>query len=190
MKGRIKALDDREKEQASTAICGCLATLPVIRQAKRLMAFLHMPDEVNIDPFLAAAIAAGKEVYVPLCLPNSQMKGLRLVSLTAVQIGAYGIRTACSQMAIDPADVDCILVPGLAFDGAFHRLGRGGGYYDRYLPKCTKAFRLAVAWDMQHIDAVPVDSHDCFMDAIVTEQRIITNTRYPKRGEQCCGHVT
>lgn len=190
MKGRIRALDIREKKQASAVLCDCLAALPVLQQAKRLMAFLHMPSEVDVDPFISWALGQGKEVYVPLCLPQAQMDGVRLTSLTAVTTGAYGIRTAIGQETIDPAYLDCILVPGLAFDSAFHRLGRGGGYYDRYLPQCTKALRIAAAWDMQHIDAVPVDSHDCLMDAIVTERRTLTTTRYPKGGEHCCGHVT
>lgn len=180
MKDRIRALDIQEKERASTVLCGCLAALPVMQAATRLMAFLHMPSEVDVDPFIAWALAQGKEVYVPFCLDGGHMDGVRLTSLTAVTTGAYGIRTAQSSEVIDPADLDCILVPGLAFDSAFHRLGRGGGYYDRYLPKCMKALRIAVAWDMQHIDTVPVDSHDCLMDAIVTERRILT--RYPKGG--------
>jgi 5-formyltetrahydrofolate cyclo-ligase len=74
---------------------------------------------------------------------------------------------------VSPEDIDLVIVPGAAFTPAGARLGLGGGYYDRYLPKLTRARRVALIFDGQVVDQVPVEEHDQFVDELVTEQRSI-----------------
>ena len=72
---------------------------------------------------------------------------------------------------IPPEEIDVVLVPCVGFDEAGMRLGHGGGYYDRYLPRCPRATKILLAFEAQKLDAVCVGENDVAMDFIVTESR-------------------
>ena len=72
---------------------------------------------------------------------------------------------------IPPEEIDVVLVPCVGFDGKGNRLGHGGGYYDRYLPRCPQTTKTLVAFEAQKLDAVCVGENDVAMDFIVTESR-------------------
>ena len=89
--------------------------------------------------------------------------------------GPYGIEepdTAASRL-VEPEEIDAVLVPCVGFDGALRRLGHGAGYYDRYLPRCTKALCIGVAFEAQRLERVVTGEHDRSLDRIVTEREII-----------------
>jgi 5-formyltetrahydrofolate cyclo-ligase len=73
-----------------------------------------------------------------------------------------------------PEQIDLILVPGLVFSKDRHRLGRGGGFFDRLLAgPAAGAFKLAVCFSFQLVDAVPTELHHVVLDAIATEERVV-----------------
>ena len=92
----------------------------------------------------------------------------------AWRTGKYGIAEPDPEHSslISPEKLDAVIVPCVAFDAAHRRLGHGGGYYDRFLPLCTCAVKLAAAFELQRAAAVPIDSFDVAMDAVATELRI------------------
>ncbi len=174
MEAKLQAVPCKRQDEMSRDVCARIAVLPLYKQARRVMAFLHMPGEIDLDPLIEQALKEQKEVYVPLCLSGRRMEAQQLSSMSAALVGAYGIRTAPAGSAIiDPADLDLILVPGLAFDGQGNRLGRGAGFYDRFLLRARGETLVAVGWDMQVVPAVPVEAHDMTIPAILTEQRFI-----------------
>lgn len=69
------------------------------------------------------------------------------------------------------AEIDLAVIPGMAFDRAGHRLGRGKGYYDRLLPRLPKAYKLGVCFPFQLLDSIPCEEHDVVMDDVVALQR-------------------
>jgi 5-formyltetrahydrofolate cyclo-ligase len=79
--------------------------------------------------------------------------------------------SAASEL-VAPEEIDLVLVPCVAFDKNRNRLGHGAGYYDRYLPLCTRAKCIAVAFEAQRLPRVVTDAHDRRMDAVVTEKKI------------------
>jgi 5-formyltetrahydrofolate cyclo-ligase len=89
--------------------------------------------------------------------------------------GPWGIREPdpqrCPRMTL--ADATCVLVPGVAFDATGARLGYGGGFYDRLLATAPTVPRIAAAFDLQLVDAVPVDAHDLRVDRVITPTREI-----------------
>ena len=91
-------------------------------------------------------------------------------------VGQYGIRTPvpeCSTL-LQPEQLDLVLVPCTAFDADCYRVGMGKGYYDRYLPRCTRAVKIGVALEVQRVPRAAVDTHDQRLDAFVTERGIYT----------------
>ena len=123
------------------------------------------------------SLAADKLTVLPRVDPKAKMLRLhRIVDLGRdVGPGHLGIpepHASCPEVGRD--EIDWVLVPGVAFDATGQRLGYGGGFYDRLLPVLRRAVqRVAGAFEMQVVEAVPLAPHDCGVDAIVTETRVI-----------------
>lgn len=172
MYDRLHQLTEAEKTSASAAVCARISALPAYDRARRIMAFLNMPDEVSLDALISRAVRDGKEVYVPVCISRTEIVAARLEGLDQAVVGAYGIRTAPEgSPRVAAADLDLILVPGLAFDEKGGRLGHGAAYYDRFLSGKGPAAAIAVAWDVQMVPTVPVEGHDVIMTEVVTDRR-------------------
>ena len=101
------------------------------------------------------------------------MVAAELKSLTDLAVGKFGIRSLKLGVisVVAPEEIDLVIVPGAGFTPAGARLGLGGGYYDRYLPKLTQARRVALIFDGQVQTALPLEAHDQYVDSIITEQR-------------------
>ncbi len=124
-------------------------------------------SEIDPAPIEAAAEASGSMLVFPRIEGVGVMRFLHPQVHADWEEGPYGIiqpRSHCS--ARRP---DLVIVPMLAFDRRGHRLGQGGGYYDRALKAMPSAFRLGIAWSVQEVDAVPVDPWDMPLNAVVTE---------------------
>ena len=107
-----------------------LWAIPEVADAEHIMTYLAMPREANIDAFITEALRRGKYVYVPVCVTKTDMIGVRIRSLEDFARGTLGIRIPKEPYAIvEPKKLDCILVPGLAFDRRGGRMGMGAGYY-------------------------------------------------------------
>ena len=170
MNDRLHQLTEGEKAAASAAVCARLSALPQYQQARSIMAFLHMPDEVSLDGLIQQALADGKEVYVPVCVDKHRIEGRRLYTLEQAVCGAYGIRTAPpDNPRIEADELDVIFVPGLAFDARGGRLGYGAGYYDRYLAR-TRCPRYGLAFSTQIVGDVCASTWDEPMDGVITER--------------------
>ena len=90
------------------------------------------------------------------------------------QISPMGIAEPIVEKSqlIDPAEVDIVICPIVAFDENKNRMGYGGGYYDRYLPQCKKALRIGIAFEAQRVDKVLTDRYDQTMDIIISEEKV------------------
>jgi len=134
-------------------------------------------EEIDTRSFFLHALAAGKRVLCPRV--DRQDNRMRLFQITSpsadLEPGILGIpepRGDCVLVAA--AEVDWALIPGLAFDGRCHRLGRGGGHYDRLLPGLRPdASCWALGFDCQLAAELPIEPHDVPIDGVVTPQRII-----------------
>ena len=152
-----------------------LWSLPEVRGAQHIMAYLSMPKEANLDVFLTEALEQQKDIYVPVCINKTGMIGVHLENLDDVERGTLGIRIPKKPYRIvDPRMLDCVLVPGVAFDATGGRMGMGAGYYDRYLQQIAFEKRIGIAWDNQLSEkALPMAAHDEWMHKIVTPSESI-----------------
>ena len=157
---------------ASARIRRRMADLPEWQQASTVLLFLSMPDEVDTLPIVADALAAGKTVAVPkVDTRRKVMDACVLRDLDrGLAPGVFGILEPVAAEIVEPAAIDLILVPARGFDRRGNRLGRGGGYYDRYMSQpAFHALRCGIAFAAQLLDALPHDPHDLPVHLLVTE---------------------
>ena len=177
MRPKLAAMEPEALAGKSAAACERLIAQPEFAAASVVMAYVHMPAELAVTAVIEAAWAAGKTVLVPrVDLPTRHMDAIAITSFDALIPGAYDILEPAGE-PFDVSRVDCIIVPGLAFDRMGHRLGQGAGFYDRFLSRPgMRAVLLAVGFDEQLVAHVPTEASDWPMDAIVTDTEIIRPT--------------
>ena len=165
----------QEVSSWSQQLANRLWSIPTVVDAEHIMAYLAMPREANIDAFITEALHQDKYVYVPVCVTKTDMIGVRIKSLEDLERGTLGIRIPKEPYVIvEPQILDCILVPGLAFDRRGGRMGMGAGYYDRYLQQIAVEKRIGIAWDNQlSEELLPMAPHDEWMYTIVTPSESI-----------------
>ena len=161
-----------------------------IKDAQTVVAYYPLPDEVDIRPLLDELVSVGKIVLLPKVTGDTTMELRRYTGRQNLREGAFGIMEPVEENHGDyPCDssvakimgtVPVILVPGVAFDAAGHRLGRGRGYYDRFLntvgtvllcqDSLTQKNRpsvFGVCFDFQKVPEVPTDEHDVPVDEVI-----------------------
>lgn len=171
-----QALTTPYRQQASAKMAAAVQALEVYKAAQSIFLYASMSDEVQLYGLLEAALQAGKAVTLPRITGKRTMEAVRLSSLTDLVPGKYGIKTVSPARAETfPADqLDLIIVPGAAFDECGHRLGLGGGFYDIFMTvKAPQAYRLALAFDCQLVESVPVEPHDVAVDMLLTESKCL-----------------
>lgn len=166
----LKALTEDRVQALSQKICRRVRKHPAFLSANTVLLYAAMPHEA--DPRLLAEYATtmGKSVAYPYCVNATQMVAMQPLEANDLEPGAYGILAPVPERSkiIPPEEVDFVLVPGLAFDTRGGRLGRGAGFYDRYL-LLTRAFRAGFCFEQQLVRELPMEEHDLFMHAIFTE---------------------
>lgn len=160
----------------SRAACAALVSLPEFRSAGAVMLFLSMPDEIDTTTALLAAWEGEKIVLVPKVASNRrQMIPVECRTLDDhMAAGAYGIREPENTQPWPREEIDLVVVPGLAFDRTGSRLGRGGGYYDRFLgPHAPRTITCGLSFDEQLVGEVPADDHDRPVEILVTDKEVL-----------------
>nr|WP_245185095.1 5-formyltetrahydrofolate cyclo-ligase [Flavonifractor sp. AGMB03687] len=165
----LAALSLQDKKSGDDALFRRFLSLPQTRAAHTILLYCGMGTEPDTLRLLPALFAAGKRICLPRCLPGNQMEA-RLVqpdsSLICHPYGMLEPGTDCP--LVSPEEIDLVLVPGLAFDRSGGRLGRGGGYYDRWLAHFS-GVTAALCRDGLLMDAVPRLPHDLGVDLVITE---------------------
>lgn len=166
IKRLFRQTTDCEREQWSEDICRRIKSDRKVTEAECIMAFYPLGDEVNIRPLLDALHEDGKTILLPMVNGDCDMT-LRIYDGNKnMEQGALGTRHPQGEDFLDYGKIDVALVPGQAFDKEGHRLGRGKGYYDRFLKRLNRAYTIAVCFPYQIVDAVPFEPHDITIDHV------------------------
>ena len=179
---RRDALAAAVRARLSRRIARRVAALPEFRRAATVMAYAAFRSEVDTAPLIAAALAKKKRVLLPCTVVEGRTLEPREFTAGALLVaGAYDIpEPPPDAPRADAADIDLVIVPGACFDEAGNRLGYGGGYYDRFLPRASRAATVGVAFEAQVVPAVPSAEHDVPLGAVVTERRVIRPVGTPR----------
>ncbi len=175
IKGKLSKLTLLARKKKSRAILNKLAKLSAYRRAQTVCFFVGMPTEVDTCPMIEHAIAHGKRVLLPrVDLENKALKLYEVRDLKKdVLAGPFGILEPNPKKTkrISPKKADCVLVPGLAFDKKNRRLGRGAGFYDRFLTKLrSDTPKIGLAFSFQIVSQVPHEKHDVTLDRVLTDK--------------------
>lgn len=172
MISRRKNLSVEERKNFSRQIIKKFLATPIYKKSSVIMAYMPMADEVQLQEFFADAFKKKKILAIPFIVERGIIKPVILPNLEVLEVGEFGILTVKKNFRefIDEKKIDCIIVPGAAFDIHGNRLGLGGGYYDRFLKSVENAKKIALAFDFQVTENLPTESHDMSVDLIITEK--------------------
>lgn len=168
-KAAREALSETERREKSEAIVRKILAHPAFQKAGTVMLYRAVGGEVMLDDL--PSLALGKRYVYPRCLPGRAMEALAPADENAWKKGAFQIPEPdpVRSEKVPPEEIDLVLCPCASFDGSGNRLGMGGGYYDRFLPRCSRAAVLAVAFEVQRADRIPCEPWDRRVDGVVTE---------------------
>ena len=136
--------------------------------------YLAYNQEIITDTLIERAWVDGKAVAVPKCYEDNRMEFHRISSFEDTELGMFNIPEPKHGEIVDDNEV-LIIMPGLAFDKEFNRIGYGGGFYDRYLDRKQNCrfIKVAFAYDFQLVDHIEADDHDYKVDIIITDKGCI-----------------
>ena len=173
----LDALSPDDVAAMSARLCQRVMSSEFVRAAKVVMVFAPMRGETDVTPIIERALESGQVVVLPWIDWEKRELIARRVTrypddLETTRGGLRQPKATCA--AAEPGSIDLVVTPGLGFDGYGGRLGRGGGFYDRFFatPGLTAA-RVGVAFDAQVVDRVPRDERDALVDAVITPTRTI-----------------
>ncbi len=177
-KGLIKAKNNLSKSEVlekSNLIKKRLFELDEFKQASTILFYVSYDNEVHTHDMIKESMSNGKKVVVPVTDKESKKLILsELKNWNDLTHGAYNIlepgRECIIEVSLD--SIDLILVPGIGFDKHGHRIGHGGGYYDKLLESATTP-SIGFAFHLQILDKINVENHDIPIHKIVTEKEII-----------------
>lgn len=151
-----------------SGLCDKFFSLPQVAAARKLLLFYGVGREPDTVPLIRRLIAAGKTVALPVCLPGKRMEARIISSAEEAVPGAFGIPEPAARCpAIERDAIDLILVPNVCCDRQNHRLGHGGGYYDRYL-RGYRGTTVSLCPKSILFESIPTDVYDIPVDIVIS----------------------
>ncbi len=163
---RKRAMSEAEIEERSSKLAKLFAASEAYRNAKTIYGYLPYNQEVRTVPMLEQALRDGKRVAVPKVY-GDEMKFLYMEDLTQVEKGYAGIPEPIADGPIADDETALVLMPGLAFDPQGHRIGYGGGFYDKFLSAEPNHPTLALCYEFQLLPQLETEDHDIPVDTVI-----------------------
>ena len=166
IKVRVSAISPEERKKREEILHNNLFSMPEFVAANTVMLFANLPDEIATFSLIDKSIAMGKKIFLPVIngddMTACEFKG-------EYKIGKYDIKEPLTPHSslLTPHSIDFILVPGVAFSPNGYRLGRGKGYYDKFLSKQTDLFTVGVCFREQFFLDIPTEPHDIPMHKVI-----------------------
>ena len=156
-----RRLSATELAVMSEDICSKVLALASWQEAGTLLLYYPLPDEVDVRLLIKDAFESGKKVLLPV-VKGDELELHLYEGEASLKEGAFGIMEPTGPLfaPIHYDEIELAIIPGMAFDSAGHRLGRGKGYYDRLLPNLRDAKLIGVCFPFQFLEEVPAEAHD------------------------------
>lgn len=167
VRDRKRQFTQEQLEELSLSLITRLQEHPRVKAAKTLLLYYSLPDEVNTHELINILAKQGKKVLLPKVIDKTDME-IRVYSGPEDLVeGCYHIMEPAGQLFTDYQSIDLAIIPGMSFDSNNNRLGRGKGYYDRFLPKIPDAYKIGICFDFQKFPEIPAGNYDFPMDEVI-----------------------
>ena len=156
-----RRLSAAELAVMSEDICSKVLALASWQEAGTLLLYYPLPDEVDVRLLIKDAFESGKKVLLPV-VKGDELELHLYEGEASLKEGTFGIMEPTGPLFAPKhyGEIELAIIPGMAFDSAGHRLGRGKGYYDRLLPNLRDAKLIGVCFPFQFLEEVPAEAHD------------------------------
>jgi len=171
---RRRTLPAEDMERRSAAIQSRLLELEEYRRTRTVHCYVSVKGEVDTRRLIERMLRSRKRVVVPIVDPERRtLRHSEIASLDELTKGSFGLLEPAPEdiRSVRLAEIDLVIVPGVAFDARGDRIGFGGGFYDHFLMEMHVP-KIGLAYEFQILERVPVSPHDIKMDKIVTEYRV------------------
>jgi 5-formyltetrahydrofolate cyclo-ligase len=178
IKAALEAMDPDRAARESSAAAARLIAEREFSDARSVMIFLPIPGEINALDIARAAWSSGKRVVVPKIRAPGVMDAIEIHSLDKdLAPGAMDILEPIANEVLAASELDLIVAPALAYDRRGNRLGRGGGYYDRFISQTGGCLVCGLAFDGQLLDELPAEPHDQPVNMLATNVEFLRFAR-------------
>lgn len=144
-----------------------LLVVPQVKQAHVILMYYSLDDEVNTHNAVDRLVGMGKIVLLPVVTSATDMELRCYTGPDDLRGGFFNIMEPVGKLYTDYSKIDVAVVPGMSFDLQGNRLGRGKGYYDRFLPLIPQAYKIGICFPFQKFPAIPVGQYDVKMDIVL-----------------------
>ncbi len=165
------ALLPEQIKEYSESIMRSLSVHDGFCKARVVMLYASFGSEVDTHALIQSLLLT-KKVVLPKVNDGVIVPSL-ILSYDNLMPDFRGILEPIEALPIKHSTIDCVIVPGVAFDTSCNRLGFGKGNYDRFLKRATHAVKIGLAFDEQVVDSIPTEEHDIKMDFVITPTRVI-----------------
>lgn len=168
------------RTQAANAAADIFIQQPVFKQSEHIACYFSFKDEFDATPLIQAIWQAKKQCYLPVLTAENALRFIHYNKGDVLQKNRYSIQEPVNTASpLRPQDLDIVITPLVAFDLKGHRLGAGGGYYDRtfsFLQKkpAKRPLFIGLAYTSQQAEKLPLDEWDVCLDAVLTEKKFIS----------------
>lgn len=173
IKAYRQKLTDEDVKIQSRLIIDRLKKSDIYKTSENVFLYISYNREVDTYMLLSQCFMDGKKVYAPKVLSKTDMEFYCIQNEHDLVSGYMGIMEPSDSCEKANTRDGLFIMPGLAFDYDFHRIGYGGGFYDRYLSEDNTFIKAALAFDFQLLESVPYEEHDLKPDYIITQTQFI-----------------
>lgn len=171
IRNRKRQFTQAQLGELSLSIIMQLKKHPRLRKAQTILLYYSLPDEVNTHEWIDEIVAEGKKVLLPIVTDGENMILREYTGKKNLKEGNYHILEPSGTLFSEKryGEIEVGIIPGMSFDEKGHRLGRGKGYYDRFLKKIPSIYKIGVCYSFQKESSIPYEKHDKIMDEIITD---------------------
>lgn len=171
IRNRKRQFTQAQLGELSLSVISQLRNHQKVREAHTLLLYYSLPDEVNTHEWIDELVKEGKTVLLPVVTDEENMILREYTGKHDLSEGSYHIMEPIGKLFPEEryGEIEVGIIPGMSFDEDGHRLGRGKGYYDRFLGKTDAAlYKIGICFGFQKEEKIPSESHDMTMDEVIS----------------------
>ena len=169
IRNRKRQYSSRQLEELSLSVLSRLNQEPHLRDAHTVLLYYSLPDEVNTHDYIDQLVAVGKRVLLPVVVDQENMIIREYTGKQDLREGAFHIQEPIGKLFPKERyrEIELAIIPGMSFDKKGNRLGRGKGYYDRFLALIPRTYKIGICFDFQKEESIPTEPTDILMNQVI-----------------------